>query len=90
MRHVALALLAAGCSTLVTADRDARSLADAERAFAALSVRTDMKAAFLANFEQNGVLGPVPGIDLKQLHEASAKQPRTNEQDHRQRHLRDY
>ncbi|HEY2628997.1 MAG TPA: nuclear transport factor 2 family protein [Usitatibacter sp.] len=53
-----LAMLAAGCATQsptpVTTD-DAASLAAAETAFAAQSVREDMRVAFLAHFQSDGV-----------------------------------
>jgi len=53
----ALALSLAGCAVPHSHDMasDARSLADAESAFAAQSVREDMRAAFLANFADDGV-----------------------------------
>jgi ketosteroid isomerase-like protein len=51
-----LALLAAGCAALPPPGTDdAESLAAAETAFAAQSVATDMRAAFLANFAPDGV-----------------------------------
>ena len=49
------ALLVAACAAPGPAP-DARSLADAESAFAAHSVREDMRAAFLAHFAADGVL----------------------------------
>ena len=49
------ALLAASCATLPAGDEPARSLAAAETAFAAHSVREDMRAAFLAAFAPDGV-----------------------------------
>jgi len=56
---LALALACTGCAQPVMesrpADMDARSLAAAETAFAAHSVREDMRAAFLANFAGDGV-----------------------------------
>jgi len=55
---VAIAMLAAGCAgpALAPGSRhDAESLAAAESAFAAHSVREDMRAAFLANFAADGV-----------------------------------
>ena len=53
----ALALIAAACAStpLEDAGSAARSLADAESAFAAQSVREDMRAAFLAHFADDGV-----------------------------------
>jgi ketosteroid isomerase-like protein len=58
MRYIfAACAVVAGCTTLNPSNDDAaRSLAQAERAFAAESVRTDMRAAFLANFADDGVL----------------------------------
>jgi ketosteroid isomerase-like protein len=53
------ALAAAGCAQQPTAPAitdDAASLAAAESAFAAHSVREDMRAAFLANFADDGVV----------------------------------
>ena len=53
---IALALLAAGCAALPPpGSEDAASLAEAETAFAAQSVKEDMRAAFLANFAPDGV-----------------------------------
>jgi len=49
------ALLAASCATLPAGDEPARSLAAAETAFAAHSMREDMRAAFLAAFAADGV-----------------------------------
>jgi ketosteroid isomerase-like protein len=53
------AALAAGCAQPVTQsrglDEDAVSLADAESAFAAQSVREDMRSAFLAHFADDGL-----------------------------------
>jgi ketosteroid isomerase-like protein len=55
--HIPATLLAAGCAmTMPAPDGDAASLAQAERAFAAQSMRTDMVTAFLANFSDDGVL----------------------------------
>jgi ketosteroid isomerase-like protein len=54
----ALAMLASGCATqsiTPSATSDAASLAAAETAFAAHSVREDMRVAFLANFASDGV-----------------------------------
>lgn len=51
-----LALALAACALSPTEPMDAaRSLAAAESAFAAHSVREDMRAAFLANFDDDGV-----------------------------------
>src|SRR5258708_29957247 len=51
-----LALLLAACANPASAPLDAAaSLAAAESAFAAQSVREDMRAAFLANFADDGV-----------------------------------
>jgi len=55
---VAIAMLAAGCAGQPLAPGstdDAASLAAAESAFAAHSVREDMRVAFLANFAPDGV-----------------------------------
>ena len=54
---LAAALMAAGCSSLPPKDpiADAKSLADAEAAFAAQSVREDMRTAFLAHFAADGM-----------------------------------
>ena len=55
---VAVAMLAASCAALspgAGSSGDAVSLATAESAFAAHSVREDMRAAFLANFAADGV-----------------------------------
>ena len=49
------ALLAASCATLPAGDEPARSLAAAEAAFAAQSVREDMRSAFLSAFAPEGV-----------------------------------
>ena len=50
------ALVLAGCATPLPDPRDnARSLAAAETAFAAHSMREDMRAAFIANFSETGV-----------------------------------
>src|SRR4051812_41543291 len=57
MREALLAsLLIAGCAMTPSRNSDAASLADAERAFAAQSMATDMVSAFLANFSEDGVL----------------------------------
>lgn len=56
---LAAALAVAACAQMegsVHDTRDAQSLAAAETAFAAQSVREDMRAAFLANFAADGVL----------------------------------
>ena len=54
---VSLALLvAAACAVIPASDDAAQSLARAERAFAAQSMRSDMASAFLANFSDEGVL----------------------------------
>ena len=55
---LAAAALAASCATAPSMEgsSDARSLAAAETAFAAQSVREDMRAAFLAHFARDGVL----------------------------------
>jgi len=51
------AALLAGCTTMTAGGPDAvQELARAETAFAAESVRTDMRAAFLDNFAPDGVL----------------------------------
>jgi ketosteroid isomerase-like protein len=51
------AALLAGCATMTAGGPDAvEELARAETAFAAASVRTDMRAAFLANFAPDGVM----------------------------------
>jgi hypothetical protein len=53
------ALALAACATIETPSPnmdDARSLAAAESAFAAQSLREDMRAAFLANFAPDGVM----------------------------------
>ena len=51
------AALIAGCTTMTAGGPDAvQELARAETAFAAESVRTDMRAAFLDNFAPDGVL----------------------------------
>jgi hypothetical protein len=50
-----VALLGA-CTVIPRTDDDAASLAQAERAFAAQSMRSDMVTAFLANFSDEGVL----------------------------------
>src|SRR5260221_43681 len=55
---VIAALAAAGCAQQAIQPRamdDAQSLAAAETAFAAQSVREDMRAAFLAHFADDGV-----------------------------------
>ena len=49
------AAMVAACATLPGAGDDAASLAAAESAFAAQSVREDMRAAFLAHFAADGV-----------------------------------
>jgi ketosteroid isomerase-like protein len=50
------ALVAAGCAQPMVSPRDdAASVIEAERAFAAESVRTDMRAAFMAHFSPDGV-----------------------------------
>jgi len=50
------ALLVTGCAALQSSPtKDAESLAQAESAFAAQSVREDMRSAFLANFAPDGV-----------------------------------
>ena len=51
----ALALAVAACAHQSVSDEPAVSLAAAESAFAAHSVREDMRAAFLANFADDGV-----------------------------------
>lgn len=61
-----LSLLAPAALTQKKVDRDAalRSLADAERAFASLSVDQGIKASFVANLADDGILfrpGPVAG-----------------------------
>ena len=57
MRNVLFAsLLVTGCAMTPAPDRDAASLADAERAFAARSMASDMVTAFLENFSDEGVL----------------------------------
>ena len=57
MRRLALAgLLAAACASMSQLHDDAASLAAAETAFAAHSVREDMRVAFLANFADDGVM----------------------------------
>lgn len=57
MRNALLAsLLATACAMTPAPDRDAATLADAERAFAAQSMATDMASAFRANFSDDGVL----------------------------------
>src|SRR2546430_3678148 len=45
----------AACSVLPTAEDDGSSLARAESAFAAQSVREDMRSAFLVHFAPDGV-----------------------------------
>jgi ketosteroid isomerase-like protein len=51
-----LALTAAACASIPSSDTaDAKSLADAESAFAAQSVREDMRSAFLSNFAGDGM-----------------------------------
>ena len=53
---IVLALLLAGCAALPPPGTDdAYSLADAETRFAAQSVATDMRTAFLANFAPDGM-----------------------------------
>lgn len=49
------ALVAASCASLPSGDDPARSLAAAETAFAAHSMREDLRAAFLAAFAPDGV-----------------------------------
>ena len=57
MRHAtALSLFLLAAVPVNAAPGDEAALAEAERGFAALSVRTDMKTAFLANFAADGVL----------------------------------
>ena len=62
MRRAAALILACAACACATPDsrspsmEDARSLAAAETAFAAQSVREDMRAAFIANFARDGVL----------------------------------
>src|SRR5947209_748491 len=57
MRSSLLAiLLTAGCALMPRPDDNAASLAQAERDFAALSMRTDMASAFRANFDEDGML----------------------------------
>lgn len=75
----ACAVVAAGCAhMLAPAPDDAAAVIAAERAFAAESVRTDMRSAFLAHFAEDGVLlrggwvnarevlqgGPPPAVTL--------------------------
>ena len=54
---IAIALTAAACASMPVEDTtaDAKTLAEAESAFAAQSVREDMRRAFLANFAEDGV-----------------------------------
>jgi len=55
-RHVPFfCALAAACAVLPTAEDDGSSLARAESAFAAQSVRENMRSAFLAHFAPDGV-----------------------------------
>jgi len=49
-------LFLAGCAMMPAADPAAASLAAAERAFAAQSMRSDMVSAFLDNFSEQGVM----------------------------------
>jgi ketosteroid isomerase-like protein len=55
VRGATLALLVAGCAAVTPLSEAPRSLAAAETAFAAHSVREDMRAAFIAHFAPGGV-----------------------------------
>ncbi len=59
--HFLAALALAGCAHTLPANNDPALLAAAETAFAAHSVREDMRAAFMAAFAADGVLIRAPG-----------------------------
>ena len=68
--------LAAACTGMTpTAPDPVESLAAAERAFAADSVRTDMRAAFLAHFASDGVMVSGGWVEARSLLEPRAAPP---------------
>jgi ketosteroid isomerase-like protein len=73
MRHVAASVVATAALAAAAGERsEIVALADAERAFARMSVEQGQRAAFLAHFAPGGlVFGPGP----QKLHEAYASPP---------------